>query len=60
MPIKNPQFRGRMAFWPGISRPGPLFEFGGVGMICLVVIDTPDTVPRMAPSTRTRPVYRSA
>jgi hypothetical protein len=39
-----------MAFLPGVSRPGPLLEFGGVGMICLVVIDTPDATLRMAQS----------
>jgi len=46
-----------MAFLPGVSRPGPLLEFGGVGMICLVVIDTPDATVRMAPSRRMKAVY---
>ena len=57
MPIKKPQPRGRMAFLPGVSRPGPLLELGGGGMVCLVVIDTPDATVRMVPSSRTKAVY---
>ncbi len=57
MPTKKPQPRGCMAFLPGVSRPGPLLELGGGGMVCLVVIDTPDATVRMAQSRRMKAVY---